>query len=70
LSNGELVYDLPPLEQIRERRANDIGRLHLGVKRMMNPHIYHVSLSGSLWQLKEELIAGARQAEPAALTVL
>jgi hypothetical protein len=27
----------------------------------MNPHIYHVSLSGSLWQLKEELIAAARQ---------
>lgn len=59
LVDGALVYDLPQLEEIRERRALDIGRLHLGVKRMMNPHIYHVSLSGPLWDLKEELIAAA-----------
>lgn len=61
LLEGKLVTDLPSLEQIRERRAADIGRLHLGVKRLMNPHIYHVSLSRSLWQLKEDLIAAASE---------
>jgi nicotinate phosphoribosyltransferase len=27
-----------------------------GVKRLINPHIYHVSLTRRLWDLKQELI--------------
>lgn len=60
--DGRLVYELPSLEEIREQRAADVGRLHLGVKRLMYPHIYHVSLSARLWELKEELIASAHDA--------
>jgi hypothetical protein len=41
---------------MRERRNADLGRLDPGVKRILNPHIYHVSLSEKLWSLKQELI--------------
>ncbi len=54
---GKLVYDLPALETIREQRQADLARLDLGVRRLVNPHIYHVSLSPKLWQLKQKLIA-------------
>jgi nicotinate phosphoribosyltransferase len=54
---GQLVYDLPSLEQIRQQRRDDIERLDSGVRRLINPHIYHVSLSPKLWQLKQSLIA-------------
>jgi len=59
LDQGELVYDLPSIEEIRERRASDIERLDPGVKRLINPHIYHVSLTPRLWDLKQELIQSA-----------
>jgi nicotinate phosphoribosyltransferase len=41
---------------MRERRHADVERLDLGVRRIMNPHIYHVSLSQRLWDLKQELL--------------
>jgi len=56
LRDGKLVYDLPSIEDMRERRRADVQRLDPGVKRLMNPHIYHVSLSERLWNLKQELI--------------
>ncbi|BBB48296.1 nicotinate phosphoribosyltransferase [Pelolinea submarina] len=56
LEDGKLVYEFPTLEQIRQTRADDIQRLHSGVRRLMNPHNYHVSLTDKLWNLKEELI--------------
>ncbi|MEJ2010872.1 MAG: nicotinate phosphoribosyltransferase [Anaerolineales bacterium] len=56
LEDGKLIYELPSIEQMRERRVADIERLDPGVRRIMNPHIYHVSLTEALWQLKQELI--------------
>jgi nicotinate phosphoribosyltransferase len=56
LAEGKLVYDLPGLDEIRATRQADIERLDSGVRRMMNPHIYHVSLSQGLWDLKQKLI--------------
>lgn len=50
----------PPLETLRERRKADLARLHPGVRRLINPHIYHVSLSPNIWQLKQSLIANYR----------
>ena len=32
-----------------------------GVRRLVNPHIYHVSLSQPPWDLKQELIEQARR---------
>lgn len=58
---GRLVYDLPPLEELRRRRFADVEALDPGVRRLVNPHIYHVSLSEALWALKQELIAEARR---------
>ena len=57
LQTGSLVYDIPDLESIRNLRKSDVERLDAGVCRMMNPHIYHVSLSQNLWDLKQKLIA-------------
>src|SRR3990172_296616 len=56
---GKFQGDLPTIEEIRERRKTDVSRLDPGVRRLMNPHIYHVSLSKRLWNLKQELIAAA-----------
>jgi nicotinate phosphoribosyltransferase len=60
LKEGELVYQLPDLEQMRKIRRADIKRLDPGVRRIMYPHIYHVSLSQQLWDLKQNLIHSAR----------
>lgn len=61
LEDGKLVYELPTLEQMRQVRQNDVERLDPGVRRLIYPHIYHVSLSQQLWDLKQQLIAEALQ---------
>jgi nicotinate phosphoribosyltransferase len=61
LRQGKLVYDLPPLEELRARRHADVDALDPGIRRLVNPHIYHVSLTQKLWDLKQELIAQALQ---------
>ena len=35
-------------------------RLDPGVRRLVNPHLYHVSLTPALWDLKQDLVASAR----------
>jgi nicotinate phosphoribosyltransferase len=60
LRDGHLVYDLPPLDAIRQRRVADVERLDPGIRRLINPHIYHVSLTETLWKLKQELIEQAK----------
>lgn len=59
--NGQRIAEPLPLEQMRARRHADVERLDLGVRRIMNPHIYHVSLSQRLWDLKQELLARLQQ---------
>jgi nicotinate phosphoribosyltransferase len=61
LRQGKLVYDLPSLEGIRAWRQRDVDALDPGIRRLVNPHIYHVSLTQRLWDLKQELIAHALQ---------
>lgn len=63
LVEGKRVYDLPELEDIRRARIQDVERLDTGVRRIMNPHIYHVSLSQKLWALKQGLITSAGKPE-------
>jgi nicotinate phosphoribosyltransferase len=60
LKDGKLVYELPTIEQMRERREADLARLDAGVQRIMNPHIYHVSLTEQLWNLKQEVMKSVR----------
>jgi nicotinate phosphoribosyltransferase len=61
LRAGKLVYALPSLEEIRRQRQADVERLDEGVRRLVNPHIYHVSLTQALWDLKQQLIEAARR---------
>jgi nicotinate phosphoribosyltransferase len=56
LREGAVVCDLPPIEELRKRREADVERLDDGVKRLVYPHTYHVSISQSLWDLKQGLI--------------
>jgi nicotinate phosphoribosyltransferase len=51
--------EAPTLEQLRHRREADEEALDPGVLRLLNPHIYHVSLSEELWLLKQRLIEEA-----------
>jgi nicotinate phosphoribosyltransferase len=56
LAAGRQVMETPKLDQIRHQRRADVERLDPGVRRLMNPHIYHVSLTQSLWDLKGQLL--------------
>jgi nicotinate phosphoribosyltransferase len=56
LKQGKLVYNLPTIEEIRKLRINDLESLDNGVKRLVNPHRYHISLSRNLWELRQNLI--------------
>jgi nicotinate phosphoribosyltransferase len=60
-SEGRVLGDQPSIEDMRARRKRDVERLDAGVKRLVNPHIYHVSLTEKLWNLKQELITSAMQ---------
>jgi nicotinate phosphoribosyltransferase len=64
LTEGALVYDFPSIEEMRKRRQADVERLDRGVRRIVNPHIYHVSLTERLWNLKQELIQSAKKRSP------
>ena len=46
---------------MRQRREADMNRLDPGVSRLMNPHIYHVSLTQQLWDLKHNLIEAVKK---------
>jgi nicotinate phosphoribosyltransferase len=59
LQEGKLVVDLPDIESMRATRQADVERLDPGVRRIMYPHIYHVSLTQSLWMMKQKLISEA-----------
>jgi nicotinate phosphoribosyltransferase len=62
LINGKLVYNFPSIEDIRKVRLHDIDCLDTGVKRLIYPHKYHVSLSKKLWKLKQDLIRSINNA--------
>jgi nicotinate phosphoribosyltransferase len=57
---GKRVYDPPPLDQIRRRRAEQLAQFHPGIKRFENPHSYPVGLEQTLLDLKTRLILEAR----------
>lgn len=57
--DGEIIIERPTFEEMRKIRDKDIEALDPGVRRLMNPHIYHVSLSQKLWDLKQSLIKEA-----------
>ena len=56
VQDGALIYDLPTIEAMRSQCRADLERLDPGVRRLINPHIYHVSLTEKLWNLKQDLV--------------
>jgi nicotinate phosphoribosyltransferase len=62
LREGRLAAELPDLDFVRKLRQADVERLDPGVRRLVTPHIYHVSLSQRLWDLKQTLIKAAKGA--------
>ena len=54
--NGELVYDLPSLDESQKYCAQQIDTLWDEVKRFDNPHTYYVDLSQKLWDIKYDLL--------------
>jgi nicotinate phosphoribosyltransferase len=52
----------PPatINELRARRVSDLARLDPGVRRLVNPHTYHVSLTEDLLALRQRLVATAR----------
>ncbi|MCA0150229.1 nicotinate phosphoribosyltransferase [Rossellomorea vietnamensis] len=53
---GELVYDTPPLEEMRSFVNENLGLLWDEYKRSMNPEEYPVDLSEECWNNKMDLI--------------
>lgn len=56
IRDGELVYDLPSINEIRDYCEEQLNTLWDEVKRFENPHEYYVDLSKELWFIKQELI--------------
>lgn len=53
---GELVYDVPTLDEVRDRRAEQVARLPTGVREIRDPVTYPVDVSERL----EETTASVR----------
>ncbi|MBR6740354.1 MAG: nicotinate phosphoribosyltransferase [Clostridia bacterium] len=60
--NGELVYDLPKLSEVRKYSMDAVDHLWNEVKRFDNPHEYYVDLTRPLWEIKQDMLrkAGAK----------
>jgi nicotinate phosphoribosyltransferase len=60
INQGTATSPKEPLELIKERVETGLQGLDRTYKRIINPHIYKVSLSQGLKQLKEEMIENAQ----------
>jgi nicotinate phosphoribosyltransferase len=54
--DGNQVYDPPSLKQIKKNAEEELESLEAETKRFINPHIYKVSLSDRLHQIKKRLL--------------
>ncbi|WP_019640247.1 nicotinate phosphoribosyltransferase [Paenibacillus fonticola] len=55
-TDGELVYQLPCLEEIREYHKEQLKMFWPEYLRKLNPEIYRINLSQEAWELKQSLI--------------
>lgn len=58
---GELVYALPKLDAIRQRREEQLSHFPKGIKRFLNPQFYPVGMEKSLYLEKMRLIREIRE---------
>jgi len=57
---GEAISAPESLEAPRARVAADLDKLHAGIKRFVNPHVYPVGLEESLFNLRSDLMIRLR----------
>jgi nicotinate phosphoribosyltransferase len=57
---GQLVYSPPNLIDVQKRTFEQLGKLHPGIKRFVNPHQYPVGLERNLHEMRTQLILKAR----------
>lgn len=55
--NGESVYNLPPLGEIKEYCKDEIDKIWDEVKRFENPHEYYVDMSQKLWDIRYKMLS-------------
>jgi nicotinate phosphoribosyltransferase len=55
-SDGARTSPQEPLEVLRARRNADLARLDIGVRRLVNPHRYHVSVTTAVRDLQVDLV--------------
>ena len=55
--HGKLVYNQPPLDEIREHCKRELATMWKEVLRFENPHNYYVDLSQKLWDLKYGMVS-------------
>ena len=53
---GQLVYKKPSIQSIRSFKLKNLNQFWPEIKRFYFPHQYHVDLSETLWNKKQELI--------------
>ena len=61
---GNLVYQVPPLEDSRATVQKDLALFHAGIKRFVNPHAYPTGIELGLYERKLQLILEARKLVP------
>jgi nicotinate phosphoribosyltransferase len=54
--NGKQVYEPPSLQDVRQHAAEELKSLENETKRFTNPHLYKVSLSDRIHQIKKDLL--------------
>ena len=62
--DGRRVRPEESIDVCRARRVADLELLDPGVRRLVNPHIYHVSITDRVKRLQRDLIAMARASVP------
>jgi len=56
IKDEKLICDFPTIRELRAVREKDLEELDFGVRRLVNPHIYQVSISNEIWKLKKSLL--------------
>jgi len=58
---GELVYDVPSIEESKDYCSREVESIWDEVKRFENPHNYYVDLSQRLWDEKQHMLTEERK---------
>lgn len=62
IKNGVLIADTETLQDMHRRAAQQLERLHTTSRRLLNPHVYKVSLTDTLFTIKQQLLRTLRKA--------